>query len=273
MTRQRRGMLKDRFAQGKMPTEGDFGDLIESMLNMLDEGFDKTPEAGFKVAQVSDGKLLSFYKDIGTGSALWSAGLDKATNHLSFHDEQNQPLLTLARTSDGNVQRSRVGIRQADPRHDLDVAGTVAAHARVGRRGEMAVPADGNWYDASEYMTGCQAWEIVAGVGAKDSDGRYALMHAIATNAFGKNGDISYHQSHFGNKCSRIELRWLNHPDTRLFEFKLQMRVGCGYGEDVWIQYHSTQLWQDTLMLESAVRPARQPNPQYDAKGKGKGWA
>ena len=43
-------MLQEQFQHGKMPTEEDFADLIESMLNMLDEGFDKTPEAGFKVA-------------------------------------------------------------------------------------------------------------------------------------------------------------------------------------------------------------------------------
>lgn len=269
MTRRRRSMLKERFAQGKMPTEVDFGDLVESMLNMLDEGFEKTPEAGFKVAQVHDGKLLSFYKDISTGAVLWSAGLDKATNHLSFNDETNQPLLTLASAASADgIQRAAIGIRQNNPRHELDVAGTVAAYARVGRRGEMSVPADGNWYDASDYMTGCQAWEVVAGVGAKDSDGRYALMHAFATNAFGRNADITIHQSHFGNKCSRIELRWLNRPDNKLFEFKLQMRVGCTYGDDVWIQYHMTQLWQDTLMNESGNKPLRQPNPQYDAKGK-----
>lgn len=269
MTRRRRSMLKERFAQGKMPTEVDFGDLIESMLNMLDEGFEKTPEAGFKVAQVNDGKLLSFYKDISTGGVLWSVGLDKATNHLSFLDEKGQTLLTLAsETSADGIQHAAVGIRQSSPQHELDVAGTVAAHARVGRRGEFAVPADGNWYDATDYMTGCQAWEVVAGVGAKDSDGRYALMHAFATNAFRRNDSITYHQSHFGNKCSRIELRWFNNPDDKAFEFKLQMRVGCTYGDDVWIQYHMTQLWQDTLMLESGYKPLRQPSPQYDAKGK-----
>jgi hypothetical protein len=269
MTRRRRSMLKERFAQGRMPTETDFGDLIESMLNMLDEGFEKTPEAGFKVAQVQDGKLLSFYKDISTGNALWSAGLDKASNHLTFSDAGDQPLLTLASTASADgIAHSAVGIGQAHPQHALDVAGTVAAHARVGRRGGLAVPADGNWYDASEYMTGCQAWEVVAGVGARDSDGRYAILHAFALNAFTRNPSITYHQSHFGNKCSRIELRWVNNPDERVFESKLQMRVGCSYGEAVWIQYHMTQLWQDTLMQESAQKPLRQPSPQYGANGK-----
>lgn len=74
MTTRTRDMLKKQFQQGKMPTEEDFSDLIESMLNMLDEGFDKTPEDGFKVAQLRDGKLMSFYKDINIGNALWSFG-------------------------------------------------------------------------------------------------------------------------------------------------------------------------------------------------------
>jgi len=269
MTRRTRSMLKEQFEQGKMPTQEDFSDLIESMLNMLDEGFEKSPEAGFKVAQLRDGKLFSFYKDINIGSALWSLSLDKATNSLNFQDAKNRSLLTLSSSTDAEgIQRTSVGIRQSDPQYELDVAGTVASHARVGRSGEMAVPADSNWYDITDYMTGCQAWEVMAGVGAKDSDGRYALMHAFALNAFNANGHITYHQSHFGNKCSRIELRWVGDTKDRPFEFKLQMRVGCSYGDDVWIKYHMTQLWQDTLMLESDRKPLRQPRPQYDGKGK-----
>ncbi|MBY0572722.1 MAG: hypothetical protein K2P84_03490, partial [Undibacterium sp.] len=117
-------------------------------------------------------------------------------------------------------------------------------------------------------MTGCQAWEVMAGVGAKDSDGRYAITHAFALNAFNANGSIDYHQSHFGNKCSRIELRWIGGPNDKTFEFKLQMRVGCTYGEDVWIKYHMNQLWLDTLMLESEQKPLRKAIPEYDEKGK-----
>ncbi|MFZ4877731.1 hypothetical protein ACL9RI_21835 [Janthinobacterium sp. Mn2066] len=272
MTRRRRSMLKEQFEKGKMPTQEDFADLIDSMLSMLDEGFEKTQEAGFKIAQLRDGKLLSFYQDIGSGTPMWSLDLDKANSDLSFKDKRAHPVLTLASSVDAEgVERSAVGIRQSQPRHELDVAGTVASHARVGRSGELAVPADGNWYDVTETLTGCQAWEVMAGVGARDSDGRYALMHAFAMNAFGANGEITYHQSHFGNKCSRIELRWQRADAARPFEFVLQMRVGCSYGEDIWIKYHMTQLWQDTLMLDSEDKPSRPPHPQYDDKGKVKG--
>ncbi len=269
MTRRTRQMLQEQFQHGKMPTEEDFGDLIESMLNMLDEGFDKTPEAGFKVAQLRDGKLMSFYKDINIGNPLWSLGLEKSNNNLSIQDSRNQALLTLSSSTglDG-IHRNAIGIRQNNPQYELDVAGWVANNGRIGRAGELAVPADGNWYDITEAMTGCQAWEVMAGVGAKDSDGRYALTHAFALNAFNANGSINYHQTHFGNKCSRIELRWISEDISKPFEFKLQMRVGCSFGDEVWIKYHMTQLWLDTLMLESDQKPLRQPTPQYDAKGK-----
>ncbi|PRC93451.1 hypothetical protein [Solimicrobium silvestre] len=269
MTRRTRHMLQEQFLQGKMPTEEDFSDLIGSMLNMLDEGFDKTPEAGFKVAQLRDGKLMSFYKDINIGSPLWSFGLGKSNDNLSILDARNQALLTLSSiTGTDDIHRTAIGIRQINPQHELDVAGCIASYARVGHNGELAVPADGNWYDITDTMTGCQAWEVMAGVGAKDNEGRYALTHAFALNAFNDNGSIDYHQTHFGNKCSRIELRWMSEGPKESFEFKLQMRVGCSYGDDVWIKYHMTQLWLDTLMLESDQKPLRQPSPQYDVKGK-----
>lgn len=269
MTRRNRKMLQEQFQHGKIPSEDDFSDLIESMLNMLDEGFDKTPADGFKVAQLRDGKLMSFYQDINSGSAFWSVGMEKGTQNLHLKDRHQQAVMTLSSIKDANdIVHTGVGIKQSKPRHELDVAGCVASHARVGRLGEMAVPADGNWYDLTETMTGCQAWEVMAGVGAKDSDGRYALTHAFALNAFNANSSIDYHQTHFGNKCSRIELRWHCEDKDKPFDFKLQMRVGCSYGENIWIKYHMTQLWLDTLMLESDQAPLRPPSPQYDAKGK-----
>lgn len=263
MTRRTRKMLKEKFQAGKMPSQDDFFDMIESMLNMLDEGFDKNADDGFKVAQVGDHSLMSFYKDIDVGNALWRLALEPGSgNNLSFQDAQKLPVLTLAsgQTADG-VRQCAVGINNNTPRHELDVAGTIASFARVGQSGNMAVPADSNWYDISDTMTGCQAFEVVAGVGGKDADGKYALMHAFAVNAFNNNGSITYHQAHFGNKCSRIELRWIGSDKQAPFDYKLQMRVGCSYGNDVWIKYHVTRLWQDTLMLESEDPPSQPPRP------------
>jgi hypothetical protein len=269
MTKRTRIKLKEQFQQGKMPSQDDFTDLIESMLNMLDEGFEKTPEHGLKLAQLRDGKLMSFYKDISSGNQLWSLGLAKSSSNLNIQDARHQSVLTLAsQRDDKGVHHSAVGIKQENPQHELDVAGCVASFGRMGKVGEFAVPADSNWYDITDFMTGCQAFEVIAGVGAKDADGRYALTHAFALNAFDANGSIEYQQTYFGIKCNRIELRWQSAGDSKPFEFKLQMRVGCSYGSEVWIQYRITKLWYDTLMLGSENKPERAPQPQYDPKGK-----
>jgi hypothetical protein len=52
MARVGRADLKKRFQTGRMPSEMDFADLIESMLNCLDEGFDKSQSNGLKVTQL-----------------------------------------------------------------------------------------------------------------------------------------------------------------------------------------------------------------------------
>jgi hypothetical protein len=96
----------------------------------------------------------------------------------------------------------------------------------------------------------------VAGVGGQDSDGKYALLHAIALNTFNGKSSIEQQHAYFGSKCNRIELRWVSVPEQSPFHFKLQMAVQCSYcGKNdkhpVWIKYHISRLWFDTLMLDS----------------------
>lgn len=58
-----RNALKNKFKKGKMPSEQDFSNLIDSMVNILEEGFDKTSRDGLKISQLmGSGRLLSFIK-------------------------------------------------------------------------------------------------------------------------------------------------------------------------------------------------------------------
>lgn len=243
-----------------MPSEVAFADLIDSTLNLIDDGFEKTVEDGLKVSQLGDGKLMSFYQNMSTLSSMWFVGIDKATANLSFGNPINPHVLTLrsidpADSGSASAAKMGVGINTAAPRFELDVAGTIASHGRVGQRGEFAVPADGNWHDITEMLTGCQAFEVVAGVGGKDADGKFALMHAFALNTYNTKGHITYHQSHYGAKCNRLELRWQNGENTENFEYKLQLRVEAAYGDKIWVNYHMTRLWHDPLMYGSEKEP------------------
>lgn len=264
MARKDRKTLEAKFKNGRMPSEVAFADLIDSTLNLIDDGFEKTVEDGLKVSQLGDGKLMSFYQNMSTLSSMWFVGIDKATANLSFGNPSNPHVLTLrsidpADSGSASAAKMGVGINTAAPRFELDVAGTIASHGRVGQRGEFAVPADGNWHDITEMLTGCQAFEVVAGVGGKDADGKFALMHAFALNTYNTKGHITYHQSHYGAKCNRLELRWQNGENTENFEYKLQLRVEAAYGDKIWVNYHMTRLWHDPLMYGSE----KEPEPVY----------
>lgn len=261
MTKRTRETLKQKFMNGEMPSMNGFSDLIDSMLNMLEDGFDKTPADGFKVAQLQDGRLISFYKDIDVRSPLWSIRLDtSAEKSLIFGSNENPNALTLRNLANveqpGGMPRTGagIGINKAHPRYELDVAGTVASHGRIGRKGELPVPADSEWHDITDALDGCYAFEIMAGVGKKGS-GKYTIMHAFALNAFNSKSHITYHQAFYSSKCCRLELRWEPVSGGRRNEYKLQMRVGCSYGEGVWVQYYITSLWPDPFMDDCLNKP------------------
>lgn len=260
MARKDRKTLEAKFKNGRMPSEVAFADLIDSTLNLVDDGFEKTVEDGLRIFQLGDGKLMSFYQNMATLSSMWFVGIDKATENLSFGNSSNPHILTLRSvgnddTESNDVPKMGVGINTDNPRFELDVAGTIACFGRVGRRGELAVPADGNWHDITEMLTGCQAYEVVAGVGGKDADGKFALMHAFALNAYNDKSHITYHQAHYGAKCNRLELRWEKGANAENFEYTLQLRVESSYGDKIWVNYHITRLWHDPVMYGSEREP------------------
>lgn len=261
MARRNRDTLRRKFGNGEMPSATAFSELIDSMLNIVDEGFDKTPVDGLKVSQLNQGKLLSFYQNIDVKSPIWSVQLDGPGGGLAFGNENNPTVLTLRQLPGRQVTQTS-GKSDAAADFELDLAGRIVADGRRGRPGSRSVPADGKWHDITDTLTGCNAFEIMAGVGKRGS-GKYALMHAYAVMAFNGKGDIDYRQSHFGSKCNRLQLQWVDAPDGAKHNYILQMRVGCPYdttrdaaGADrTWVTYYLTNLWFDPDMQTSAIDP------------------
>lgn len=262
----KRDSLKSLFKSGQMPTEKDFSTLIDSMVNQIDEGFDKTADDGLRISQIGTGKLLSFYENLSVNSPQWFLEMgprlfgERSLHVVAQGSQAPTTVLSLVRRS-GDEASERgalvaVGVNKRDPRHELDVAGTVRSHGRIGRAGEMAAPADGKWHDITEPLSGCNALEIVAGVGARDDEeGKYALVHAVAVNAFDGKGNISLTQSNYGSGCSRLMMRWRTPDKADKFRYVLQMRTHCPYESGAWIRYHITQLWFDPLMAECSKPP------------------
>lgn len=251
-----RTALKNRFKKGKMPTEQDFANLIDSMVNILEEGFDKSSETGLKISQLMGaGKLLCFYENISVDSPKWFMELAIDGDGLHFGTPTAPRVLSLRdvvhQVNGQAVSSVAVGINNERPEAELDVEGTIVANGRVGREGTLLALADGEWHDITEPLTGCEAFEVMAGVGGQDPEGKYALLHAIALNTFNGTSSIKEQQAYYGAKCNRIDLRWTSAPQAGEFHFKLQVRTQCSYGSNIAIRYRLTRLWLDQMMFDS----------------------
>lgn len=262
MTIRSRQTLRQFFDEGRLPTRDHFGDMIDSMLNMSDEGFHKSAENGLEVtAPGGYDALLSFYRAQEARSALWSLSFGGERDQLQFHHagvdaaRGQPPVLALD-------AQERVGIGTATPRETLDVAGTVAAEGRVGSCSwpDLAPAlADGEWHDLTGPLTGCQAFEVVAGAGVQGG-GRYALLHAVALNAFNpatswldlfsRKKHIRASEAWYGKRCDRLELRWEGSHGLNA-SYRLQARTRCDYGAGARIQATLTRLWFDPTMAGS----------------------
>lgn len=245
--------LKNRFGAGQMPCEEDFCDMIDSMVNVEDDGFNKTAHDGLKLSQLTEsGKLMSFYVNATEGTPLWQMELRKNSdgeeNSSNLHVttpafEESSSVLTL--TSAGAV-----GIGTRHPECEMDVNGVVACSGRIGKENEkLKVPADGEWHDITEQLTGCEAFEVIAGVGGQDGEGRFALTHAVALNVFHGKHTLKKMYSYCGGRRSRIDIRWTKGSEK--YTYKLQLRTHCAYADGIFVRYKMTKLWFDNMMVGS----------------------
>ena len=264
MANKNRETLARYFSKGALPSEDQFRDLIDSALIKEDDGFDKSPLNGWEIRLIGDhDRLISFLRDNAVKQAAWSISYDKTTDRLLF-----------VKPTVGGEARSvvvfdpagRLGVNTREPRCELDVAGVIAAEGRLGgnpyRERQKTVPADGAWHPITDELEGCQAFEVMAGAGKKNS-GMYALMQAVAINAYNPKGlffnflrrknRIRYNQAFYLARGHKIQLRWENRDNNK---YVLAMRTNCHYGQNglgkpILIRYYLTQLWFDSQMEES----------------------
>jgi len=301
MTLRNRKTLQNYFAAGSLPTNVHFSDLIDSTLNKLDEGFNKTDVDGVQVrARVDQFGLLSFYRAQVRDTAVWSVAFGAhQPDQLVFRQgsaaaDDKPPLLTLdpgaaqatdaSSDGDSNLRSNpdarqalgaidagaKVGVNTDAPRTRLDVAGTVRADGRLGREPEPILYANGHWQSITGPLSGCQAFEITAGVGFRNH-GRYALLHAVALNTYNpgrwldlwnRKKPIRQQHAYYKRRCDRLQLRWFRSKDDEVYE--LQIRTECDYAaalrrkgdfapeQEIRIRVFLTQLWFDDAMIDSS---------------------
>jgi hypothetical protein len=264
MAKQNRNTLKNYFGKGKLPTENQFADLIDSSLNLLEDCFEHTSKNGFKISTAGgQEQLFSFYDGDNPQEPRWTLGLEGNRDKLVFRScnadseiKKQNPTLSLG--------QGRIGINRDKPEAELDVNGVIAAAGRQGTYKAGLVPADGKWHDLSGELEGCRAFEVMAGAG-KVTTGKYALLHAIALNAhhpegwlfnfFNRKRRIRCTQSYYRSMRDKLKLRWnAVGRNGRNVLYRLEIRTGGDYGKDIMIKYSLTDLWFDPLMSKSSSK-------------------
>jgi hypothetical protein len=260
--------LKKFFRNGEIPSENHFCTLIDSMINKQDDGFSRDEENGMIISStVETGRFLTLFKNID----------DLDPFFILEKDDKEDPALRLSPAAgkrpipaddhqkNGVDEKSiffhatgNVGLgKRSDERYKLDVKGFAAMESRVGTYKQGHVPANGQWQTIVANLDNCQAFEVVARTGIKDS-GRFAIVHALALSTYGKSSSrIRRTAAHYGFFWNRLRLRW---KSNKTHDYELQIKTGRNYGEGVQIYYQITRLWDDLSFL---------PDTYYNSVKKG----
>ena len=255
MARKDRKTLAKYFKKGRFPSAVHFEDLIDSMVNKIDDGIDKSEGEGLQLAPQHNAEtVISFFKQL-VESQLpeWQVKLKSSNNQNGLSFDRVVP------GKDGKAESEslffldndqRVGIKTLQPRFDLEVNGSLGAKRRIGTYAIGMVDADGEWHKILTGLDKLQAFEVMAVAKGPPGDGKYAMTHALAISTYGKSKNkIRQIKAHFGRFVwhrYKIELRW----SGDIHDYNLEIRTRRHFGADTThgmskIKYHITSLWDE----------------------------
>jgi hypothetical protein len=219
-----RQSLKNYFRKGNAPTEQHFADLIESTLNIVDDGIARGADHGFRISPIGHShRLMSFFANMQKQEADWYLSLNENNiPGLSFYETGKGPRLVLK-------EGGKIGINVLNPRYSLDIKGAIGVTHRIGTLFQGEVPGDGKWHDLVSGLREPSAFEIMARIDGRKGSGKYALAHAIALNTFGGRfsfGKINTTRAWYGSFFNRIRFRW----SGELYDYSLQVKTSSHFG-------------------------------------------
>ena len=271
MAKRNRNTLTNIFLRGNISGQN-YADLIESTVNILDDGIDFDEDNGLKItAKGPSQKLISFYESIGERTPAFS---------ISLNPNNQQGLNISEGRSDSRLfiqQGGKIGLGTTQPSYRLDVKGMVAMEGRVGNFASGFVAADGDWHTIKEGLHGCMGFEVMAHIN-DEKDQRFALTHAILLMSSGKRGTkIRSNMVRAGSRWfwgkfwNKILFRWkldkeASSPDNLryILQVKTRTHYGMDGGQPKQIFYRMMRIWDSNFEKESYTDPLMETPPQNE---------
>ena len=234
MPRTNRNTLKEYFKRGSMPNQKHFYELIDSMVNISDDGIDKNPDDGLRLAPSKENSpVISLFTNIQDNIPEWKIYLGNNSQLHIIRQGQDEPILSLH--PNGRIEMNQPGM-------DIRINGSLSATRFDGAiRGKF--PADGEWHTLQIPTEGCRAYRIMAGCGKlKSGSHGYPLLRETSKNP--------YESILVRFLFNKIKFRWYG-PGQKC---KLQIRSGRDYGDNIFVCFLITDLWKDYRMDASDRR-------------------
>jgi hypothetical protein len=276
MSQQNRNDLKKQFKDGRRPSGSDFEDLVDSTLNLKDDGFSWTVKNGVQIQLVGNqSRHLSFFTAESKETPPdWSIACEPQSKDLTFiysGDENASPLKVSSPPLAGIAADKG---KSSDPASSLGsnssgavltlagdgtatVHGTLRSSARFGC--SKLVDADGQWHDITGVLHGCHILEVVAGVGLPGENlGRYSLLYALAMNTFNpkryffnfflNKRKIKCNHAWYLDRGDRMILRWAPKQDeSDAHAYALQLKTLRSWDKKTQVSCSITELWLDDM--------------------------
>lgn len=259
MAKKNRAELKNIFSKGKIPSEGDFHDLIDSMPNFLDEGFSGIENGGLKVRKGQSNTILEVNDPTGqdwylrTYDEKEGVGFDIGENNVGSENSEHPNSRIFIQKEKG------IGIDNPKPVYNLDVRGSIGIESRVGTFASGSFPADGKWRnilpeEGSMARKGIYALEVVASTESSLESSFHSILHAICVGAFpgasrglkklfGIDNTMGIRKvvSFYSRRRHSLQIRWAGSRINSRLEIRTR-RGAWGKDKDVTIHYQITSL-------------------------------
>ena len=94
MPRTNRNTLKEYFKRGSMPNQKHFYELIDSMVNISDDGIDKNPDDGLRLAPSKENSpVISLFTNIQDNIPEWKIYLGNNSQLHIIRQGQDEPIV------------------------------------------------------------------------------------------------------------------------------------------------------------------------------------
>ena len=228
MAQKNKETLKNYFKKGGFVTEKQFIDLVDSSMNVVDDGISIKPKDGLRLNPIGIfSKIMSFFKKKSQKEADFSLNLNhNNSDGLSINNSNDESILKIK----GN---GYIGVNTDTPTYSLHVNGSLGVNSRIGTYRSGVVSADGRWHKIVSNLDGINAFEVIAQVSGKLNSGNYCISHAIALSTFG--GKMSSHSIRVSSAKwgwfsfrNKIRFRWTG----TLHNYHLELRTAKNWGRN-----------------------------------------